>query len=148
MGSVPVLLDRRACQNGAPTQGSHVPYKIVWASAYLYISFTGHSSIRELNMADTEIYGDRRFPALQWAVWDFSQVDSVDATTADIESLAASDRDVAKSNSRIKLATVAPQPEIRTLAEHYVEMGKAHYNAWRVRIFETAADGIQWAISP
>lgn len=116
-------------------------FEIVWEARGACKRFFGHVSDDELMDAVADIEGDARFDELRYVINDFLQVDSFGVTEETVLAISAIDAAAALSNPHIKIAVVATDSQIQTLAELYAA---SPWNAYPTEIFSTIEAARAW----
>lgn len=114
-----------------------MPWKSIYGAQGVEIRFSGRCDGAECTDAREAIYGHHYEEGLQYVVADFTNVEYLDLSLADLLKYAEHDRQYLLRNPSHLLALVAPQaPVLRLLRmyEHYMEGSplRAHIAATRV----------------
>lgn len=118
-----------------------MPYSVEWTEKGYHLTFTGKAIAQEIAEGTLGIVGSERFDFLKYALADFSQVTSVDATEKEIKEIAYLDMASARSNPNLKLFIVAHQDDIKRLSAFYIKF--AEDSPWEVNVFDTIEEAKQ-----
>lgn len=119
-----------------------MPWKSIYGAQGVELNFSGHCDSTEVMDAHEAVYGHRYEEGLQYIIADFTRVEYLDLSLADLLRLADHDRQYLLRNPSHLLAIIAPQaPVLRLLRtyEHYMEGSPL-----RARITSTHVDAVSW----
>lgn len=119
-----------------------MPWKSIYGTQGVEVRFSGRCDGAELTEAREALYGHRYEEGLQYIIADFSQVEYLDLSLADLLRYAEHDRQYLLRNPPHVLALVAPQaPVLRLLRmyEHYMDGSPL-----RSYIASTRAEALEW----
>lgn len=117
-------------------------YEIYWTMRCVEWRYSGSLTGREIIESNNRIYGDERFDDLRHQLVDLSDVDDFNVSDIDMKHMAHLDKAAARSNSKIKLALVAPTGPASEVAEAYGNYSRD--SIWETVIFETRDEAIAW----
>ena len=126
-------------------------YSNEWLDRGLYRTYSGTITPEEIREALNDMYSDERFDSLDFIISDYLHIDGVDidedtilrkVTENSYLNYAAS-----KSNADMKLAIVAQDETIRTLANFYDSVSAETQTTWKTKIFHSIEDAEDWASS-
>lgn len=118
-----------------------VGFEIVWEVRGACKRFFGHVTDDDLMESVTDIEGDPRFDDLRYVINDFLDVASFAVTQENVLAISAIDAAAAITNPNIKIAVVATDAQVRTLAELYAN---SPWNAYPTRLFADVAAARAW----
>lgn len=116
-------------------------YELVWEPQGVTSRYAGVFSRNDLSFSVRRIHGDYRFDDLRFVIHDCLDVESISATFADIDEVAATDKAAALTNPRIVVAFVSTQPSITSLAHRYAY---SEMNAYPTRVFPSRLEARSW----
>ncbi|MEW6514796.1 MAG: hypothetical protein AB1443_12440 [Pseudomonadota bacterium] len=117
-------------------------FEIVWEPPSGVIKrYFGQVTGRELLASVNDTEGDSRFDDLRYVINDFLDCAELEASSHEIEEIAAIDHSAASINPNIRIAIVAILPEVVAVANAY-----AHdpLNAYTTRVFRAMAEAKAW----
>lgn len=119
-----------------------MPWKSMYGAQGVELHFNGHCDNADIMDAHDAVYAHRYEEGLQYIIADFTRVEYLDLSLADLLRLADHDRQYLLRNPSHLLAMVAPQaPVLRLLRmyEHYMEGSPL-----RTHIANTHAEALSW----
>jgi len=117
-------------------------YEMIWEKRGVYRRYYGHSSDLEVSESVNLTHSSDKFDELRYVILDFLDVTAFEVTShAFIQETSALDAAAAHSNPNIKIAVVAADPEITTLAKEYIANELTPYPT---RIYSNMADARNW----
>lgn len=115
--------------------------KHIWEDHGLVRRFYGHVTADELAKSAIQGQQDPRFDVMRYVINDFRDCSSVDVPPHAIEEIAATDSGAAKTNDRIRIATVSSDASILAISDMYE---KAALSPYPVRNFSTLDAARKW----
>jgi hypothetical protein len=117
-------------------------YKLHWEHRGVVKQFSGLVTGSDIAGSVHDVHSAREFDALRFVINDFLDTQAVDFSDLDIEFIAAVDKAAFMTNSKIKVAVVALDPQIQAIA---LEYANSPLNAYPTRLFDNMADAELWA---
>lgn len=114
-----------------------------WEANGLYIQYIGHVSGAEMLAAALEVSGDPRFDDIRYVLSDWRQATETSITPDHIRELVAYVNAMAKSNPKIKNATVMYDDEERK-AKVALYGVLAEDSPWQIDFFDTIEEARAW----
>lgn len=96
-----------------------MPYNIEYEETGVYVCFTGDCTYKEILDATIMLWENPKFEKIQYEIFDYLGVTSIDISEYDAVELAVRDRVASKMTRRNKIAVVATLPEILVHSETY-----------------------------
>ena len=113
-----------------------MPYSSEWKETVSYQTFTGIVTGRDILLADMDLYRDKRFDQLRYALFDFSGATSIDVSKKEMKEIAYVDRAAAISNPKITVVVITDNHDLmRELTNLYAEYIEP--SPWETVIFDT-----------
>lgn len=119
-----------------------MPYKNTWEQRGVYRVFSGKITGEEILEAVQKVEADARFDKIKYVINNFLDVTEIDVSPKDIKIIAAIDTAAALSNSDIKIAQLATDPQIAALNVLYSEA--AGSSPYPTKVFHTLEDARKW----
>lgn len=116
-------------------------FDITWETRGAYKRFFDHVNDDELMRSVHEIESDERFDTLRYVICDFLGVGSLALTEDNVRVISAIDAAAAMTNPHIKIAIVATDAKVRSLAELYAT---APWTAYPTQVFDDLAAARAW----
>lgn len=88
------------------------------------ISFKGVVSFHDLDRANNMIYGDARFDLMDYAVFDFRNIDRLNLSRDEVLIISALDKSASYWNKKLKLACVADDYDTKERVISYIKLMK------------------------
>lgn len=125
-----------------------MPYTLSWNDNVLHIRLAGCVNTQDIRAYEHSIYSDRRFDALDYAIWDGTQIESLDFPVIEAEYSAAFSKGSSLSNSSIKMAIIVTDSAVRVAAESYINFSRYIETPWDMKIFDTIDAASDWLQGP
>ena len=90
----------------------------------------------------SQLTGDPRFPAIRYALIDFSGVTESELDANSLQIVSIRDSYLTEVNSNLQFAIVTPTPESRGFARMWQLFGMD--NGWTSTMFNDEAEALQW----
>jgi hypothetical protein len=121
-------------------------YEIQWGpDDEATVRYAGHFNRALIDKVDAQLYNDARFDRVKKLIYDFSGVDTAQASVDDVEEVAYTDAVVGSYKNHLYCAYIAPpDADLRRLLEHYVGVIKGLNPHWAHRIFDDLAEARKW----
>ena len=107
--------------------------------------FSGKITSRDIAQSVMKFHGDADFDMTCDVLWDFIEVTEMTRQKDIEEEIAAIDGAASISNSKIRIAVITNDPEIRKAAEYYRACGLSRYP---LRLFSSVAEARLWFAEP
>jgi hypothetical protein len=107
----------------------------------VYKKFSGKVSASEFLQSIFEVQGHIKFDTLRYAIDDFSETTSFEASDADVRIFAGYSRGAVLSNSKIRLAFVTSDEHVSNLVSFF---NSPELSSYHVEIFSTLNDVREW----
>lgn len=122
--------------------GFDVGFSVVWESSSCVVKrHFGAVTGSELMDAVIEVHSSPDFDRLRYVINDFLDCTSLSCSDEELEEIAAIDKAASLSNSKIRIAVVASNPEIWTMARNYAD---SPLNVYPTSSFRTIAEARAW----
>lgn len=97
-------------------------YKNIWEEHGVYRKYNDKVTGKEIRQAIEEVEGNVRFELVRYVISDFLEVTEQNVTPRDIEIFAAIDKAASITNPDIKVAIVATDEAIQSMASMYINL--------------------------
>lgn len=118
-----------------------MPYQITWEGQGLVCRFNGACSGRDVLTAFEEIGASPRFDALRYQILDYLDIERQDVTEAQVDEVAALNFAHHYTNPRVVYASVAVDPAVTSLIEHYI---RVNHHPHRQHCCRSVAEAREW----
>ena len=119
-------------------------YEIDWKEKGTVFSFSGKLTIEQINEANAVVYGDARFDAHDYTIWDFLDSDWSSVTADEILVPAGTDWAASLSVPRYTVVLVVVEPKAVGLCQQYIDATQRMGSTWRFHIADSMDDAIEW----
>jgi len=113
-----------------------------WDGSNIVVKFKGKVSFREIDEADSLIYGDKRFDQMQYQIFDFADIDEFILSEHEMKVIGSLDKASSNWNNNVKVAVVTTSEEFKELMKKYMEVMQD--TNWQTRIFATFIEALDW----
>lgn len=113
-----------------------------WLECNIIVTFFGNISYKDIMEANDVIIGDLRFDRMEYQIFDYSKIESIDLEDNVPEIISRLDLAANIWNSKIKVATITQDAHLKYLISIYNETMKA--SKWQAKTFETIEEALQW----
>ena len=120
-------------------------YRINWINVNPYITFNEKTNFEAIIEINEFLVGRIEFDDMEYQIWDFSLTNELLVTDNEIEIIYALDKSSSIWNKTMKVALIAIDESIINLCLQYKE--SMNDTVWRVEIFKTAKDALNWCKS-
>lgn len=117
-------------------------YEIEWEDGNFIATFNGFVVFSDIIEVDNIMYGDKRFDKMKFQLLDFSNIDSVEITRAQIKIISSLDRSSSIWNNNMKVAIVTNNENLLEITEFYRKSLKDI--DWLVETFSNIEDARKW----
>lgn len=117
-------------------------YEIEWKDGNFIATFNGFVVFSDIIDVDNIMYGDKRFDKMKFQLLDFSDIESVEITRAQIKIISSLDRSSSIWNNNMKVAIVTNNKNLLELTEVYRKSLKGI--DWLVETFSNIEDARKW----
>ena len=119
-------------------------YNMIWYERGTCTTFSGKTTIEEVNEVNNKHYGDARFDKIRYQLYDFTDADLSAVTLDDTKYPAAFDTAATSYKPRFKAAMVVTDELGKSLCQAYIDYAKHLNNTWEMAVFESYNEAIQW----
>lgn len=120
-------------------------YSLTWEAQGVIACYEGHASCAGFEGVVRSIQKDPRWVDLDYSIHDASRCHSAEFRRATLQLLAASDRSTIRREKSVRIAIIAPHPQVRALAETFLSYRPRSDD---VRFFSTLDEARAWCTSP
>jgi len=121
-------------------------YRHMWIGNDIVFSFKGEITFSDLDQANSEIYRDSRFDLMNYALFDFTGVQSFDLNEVEVEIISALDQSIARWNMNLRIALIGnDQNNVEEMIFRYIKM--MENNPWDIEHFDHPEPAINWCLN-
>ncbi len=117
-------------------------YKFHWKENNAVVTFEGDVKYNDIFLSDGKIYGDSRFDLMTYAIYDFSEVNNLLITEADLKILSVLNISASKWNKKLKVALIITSKNIADVLSIYIQLMEK--SSWSIKIFNTREKAFEW----
>lgn len=117
-------------------------YSISWASHNPIVRFTGLLCYNDVLDANNSIIGDARFDAMEYQIFDHTEITDFIITEAEAEIMSVLDLHSTVWNKKVKVALVFKDDRFLEKIKKYCDL--MEYSPWEVRTFYSLQEAIDW----
>lgn len=117
-----------------------MPYRLIWEKNGLVEVYSGEVTGPEMNRLNELVAADPRFDSLWWIIADVSDASATEDLADYYEEGAAMAYAASRSNNRIIIAVVAPDPKMAKIAARFQE----YPSPFPYRIFSSMEAAREW----
>lgn len=121
-----------------------MPIVDYWEEKGLLSIWKGEITAEELYASNLKVLEDPRALEAHYQIVDTSEVLSIELDDVAVVDLAADDAAFSRILKDLKVAIVVKKPEIRKMAEKYINISWKLNSSWHFRIFETEKEAREW----
>ena len=127
------------------TSGAVVVFSLDWGDRSVCCQWSGTVTGSDLVAANKQIQSDSRFDDLRYMLFLMDEIDHLDVSIEDIETVAAMGIGAAKSNANLRCASVASNDDWFGLSAFYqMHMDESDGPTWALKLFRDRSSAEDW----
>lgn len=119
-------------------------YTYEWIESNFVVTFIGDISYVDIMEANNVMFRDIRFDTMQFQIFDYSKITSIDLTDNVSDIIANLDAVANVWNKNMKVATVTSDLTLKKCIEEYNE--KINTTSWIAKTFDNITDALTWCV--
>lgn len=119
-------------------------FRVEWKDNAFFLIFEGVISAQELDTGNRAFYNDPRSDTAKLQVCDFSKVEKLLLTSSDIKKVVAYDLGSSQIIPVAKVALVAPNDEIKSICNEYMDLANHYGISWDIAVFDNRDAALKW----
>ena len=119
-------------------------YSITWYKNYSFVEFTGDVNIRDVELANKYVHGDKRSYKLSASIWNFAKCNSINIKSEETQYSTAVDLGSNEAIKEHKLALVTGDPNAIEAFTTYINDSIKSGSLWEFKIFNSLDDAKEW----
>lgn len=121
-----------------------MPFRTVWEKEGIKWEFYGHVTPEDIKNANMHFFQDARAKTSKYQILNTIEVSSVVWKPLEIVETSLDDVAASRSNNKLKLVYIAPNPIVREKIEKYVEISRKLNSEWEFRGFDSEEEAREW----
>ena len=122
-------------------------YSITWNENHCLVNFSGDINIRDIELANKYVHGDKRIYKLPASIWDFTKCSSINIQAEELHYTTVADLGSTKDINKHKLALVTSDSAATEVFQTYIKKSGEYGSPWEIEIFNTLGSADKWIIA-